>query len=41
MPSVTYANGRHGRGRLEIDYFDNDDLTRLLELLGVDVNSDF
>ena len=41
VPSVTYANGRHGRGRLEIDYFDNDDLTRLLELLGVDVNSDF
>ena len=38
VPSVTYANGRHGRGRLEIDYFDNDDLTRLLDLLGVDVN---
>ena len=41
VPSVTYANGRHGRGRLEIDYFDNDDLSRILELLGVDVNSDF
>ena len=38
VPSVTYANGRHGRGRLEIDYFDNDDLSRILELLGVDVN---
>ena len=38
FPSTTYANGRHGRGHLEIDFFDNDDLTRLLELLGVDVN---
>ncbi len=38
FPTTTYANGRHGRGRLEIDFFDNDDLTRLLELLGVDVN---
>ncbi|MBQ7667166.1 MAG: ParB/RepB/Spo0J family partition protein [Kiritimatiellae bacterium] len=38
VPSVTYANGRHGRGRLEIDFFGNDDLSRLLDLLGVDVN---
>ncbi|MBR1837669.1 MAG: ParB/RepB/Spo0J family partition protein [Kiritimatiellae bacterium] len=38
FPTVTYANGRHGRGRLEIDFFDNDDLSRLLEILGVDVN---
>ena len=37
-PSVTYANGRHGRGRIEIGFFDNDDLTRILELLGIDVN---
>ena len=37
-PSVTYANGRHGRGRIEIGFFDNDDLTRVLELLGIDVN---
>ena len=37
-PSVTYANGRHGRGRIEIGFFDNEDLTRILELLGVDVN---
>ena len=37
-PSVTYANGRHGRGKIEIGFFDNDDLTRVLELLGVDVN---
>ena len=38
VPSVTYANGRHGRGRIEIDFFDNDDLSRILELLGIDVN---
>ena len=37
-PSVTYANGRHGRGKIEIGFFDNDDLTRVLELLGIDVN---
>lgn len=38
VPSVTFANGRRGRGRLEIDFADNDELTRLLELFGVDVN---
>ena len=38
VPSVTFANGRHGRGRVEIDFADNDELTRLLELFGVDVN---
>ena len=37
-PTVTYANGRHGRGRIEIPFLDNDDLTRILELLGIDVN---
>ena len=38
VPSVTFANGRRGRGRIEIDFADNDELTRLLELFGVDVN---
>ncbi|MBQ9727691.1 MAG: ParB/RepB/Spo0J family partition protein [Kiritimatiellae bacterium] len=38
VPSVTFANGRHGRGRVEIDFADNDELTRLLELFGIDVN---
>lgn len=38
IPSCVYANGHHGRGRLEIDYLDNDDLTRLLEILDIDVN---
>ena len=37
-PSVTYANGRHGHGRIEIGFFDNEDLDRILGLLGVDVN---
>ena len=37
-PSVTYANGRHGHGRIEIGFFDNEDLGRILGLLGIDVN---
>ena len=37
-PSVRYANGRRGRGRVEIDFMDNSDLDRLLGLLGIDVN---
>ena len=38
VPSVTFANGRRGRGRIEIDFADNDELTRLLEIVGIDVN---
>ena len=38
VPSVTFANGRRGRGRLEIEFADNDELSRLLELFGIDVN---
>lgn len=37
-PSVRFQNGRRGRGRIEIDFLDNDDLSRLLDLLGVNVN---
>ena len=37
-PSVRFPNGRRGKGRIEVDYIDNEDLTRILELLGVDVN---
>ena len=37
-PSVTYANGRHGHGRIEIGFFDNAELDRILGLLGIDVN---
>jgi ParB family chromosome partitioning protein len=31
----TLANGKKLKGAIEIDYYDNDDLTRVLELLGV------
>ena len=39
-PSVRFANGRRGKGRIEIEYSDNEQLDRLLDLLGVDVNAD-
>ncbi|MCQ2389342.1 MAG: ParB/RepB/Spo0J family partition protein [Kiritimatiellae bacterium] len=32
---VTHANGRHTKGVLEIDFFDNDDLDRVLTAMGV------
>lgn len=32
---VTHANGKHVKGVLEIDFVDNDDLDRILALLGV------
>lgn len=34
-PSKTLANGKRVKGRIEIDYFDADDLDRLLVVLGV------
>jgi ParB family chromosome partitioning protein len=37
QPSVTRADGRRTKGCIEIDFHDNDDLTRLLGLMGVDV----
>ncbi len=33
---VTMRHGRSGKGRIEIEYYGNDDLTRLLGLLGID-----
>ena len=36
-PSMTHANGKRIKGRIEIDFYDNDDLDRLLTLLGVEV----
>jgi ParB-like chromosome segregation protein Spo0J len=33
-PSKTLANGRRVKGSLEIDYHDNDELDRLLQLIG-------
>jgi ParB family transcriptional regulator, chromosome partitioning protein len=34
-PCRTYANGTKGKGIIEIDFFSNDDLDRILSLLGV------
>lgn len=36
-PGITHANGNHTKGILEIDFYDNSDLDRILELLGVSV----
>jgi ParB family chromosome partitioning protein len=38
IPGITHANGKHSKGVLAIDFYDNDDLDRLLALLGVSVN---
>jgi hypothetical protein len=32
---VTHANGKHTKGVLEIDFIDNDDLDRVLAMIGV------
>jgi ParB family chromosome partitioning protein len=34
-PSRTYANGRKGKGSIEIDFHSNEELDRILELIGV------
>ena len=34
---VTHANGRHTKGVLEIDFYDNDDLDRIIAMLGLSV----
>jgi len=34
-PGVTHANGKHTKGVLEVDFYDNDDLDRILNLLGI------
>ena len=35
---VTHANGRHTKGVLEIDFFDNDELDRVVRMIGVSVD---
>jgi len=35
---VTHANGKHTKGVLEIDFFDNDDLDRVIKMIGVEVD---
>ena len=37
-PGIMHANGRHTKGILEIDFYDNDDLDRLLNILGIKVD---
>lgn len=34
---ATHANGRHVKGVLEIDFFDNDELDRIIRMIGVKV----
>ena len=34
---MTHANGRHVKGVMEIDFFDNDELDRIIRLIGVTV----
>lgn len=34
---VTHANGRHVKGLVEIDFYDNDDLDRIIRMIGVKV----
>lgn len=35
---VTHANGKHTKGVLEVDFFDNDELDRVLKMIGVTID---
>jgi ParB family chromosome partitioning protein len=35
QPSKTYANGKKGKGAIEIDFYSNEELDRILEVLGL------
>ena len=37
-PGVTHQSGRHTKGVVEIDFFDNDDLDRIIRMIGVTVD---
>ena len=37
-PGVTHQNGKHTKGVVEIDFLDNDDLDRIIKMLGVSVD---
>ncbi len=37
-PGITHQNGNHTKGVLEIDFFDNDDLDRIIQMLGVKID---
>jgi ParB family chromosome partitioning protein len=36
LPSRTYANGKKAKGSLEIDFYSNEELDRILQVLGVE-----
>lgn len=35
---VTHANGKHTKGVLEVDFYDNDELDRVLKMIGVEID---
>ena len=35
---VSHANGKHTKGMVEIDFFNNDDLDRIIKMIGVEVD---
>ena len=35
---VTHQNGKHTKGLVEIDFLDNDDLDRIIRMIGVAVD---
>ncbi len=37
-PSRTYANGKKGKGCIQIDFFSNEDLDRIIELIGLEID---
>ncbi len=37
-PGITHANGKHSKGVMEIDFFDNDELDRVIRMIGVEVD---
>ena len=37
-PGVSHANGRHTKGVVEIDFFDNNELDRIIRMIGVTVD---
>jgi ParB family chromosome partitioning protein len=36
QPCRTYANGKKGKGSIEIDFYSTEDLTRILDILGIE-----
>ncbi|MDP6490979.1 MAG: ParB/RepB/Spo0J family partition protein [Kiritimatiellia bacterium] len=37
-PSRTYANGKKGKGSIQIDFFSNEDLDRIIEVIGLEID---